>query len=522
MCNTCPISSRAFRIFPQTRSPTCRMNRGIFRVAKYFLIFAFVFAIINISSQMWPVFNDISFIRHLDHDLNPKDPIGRKIDWHNYAQIELEKRKHGPGEHGSAIVIESFEKEENDRIFLVNGYNGLVSDKMSLTRSIKDIRHPDCKKALYYENLPTTSIIIPFYNEHLSTLLRTVESAMFRAPKHLIKDVILVDDGSTKPSLKGPLEEYLANNYPLGNVRVLRHIKRVGLMAARLTGARNCTGEVMLFLDSHCEVGTNWLPPLLDPIAQDYRTVVCPFIDVIDAFTFEYRAQDEGARGAFDWEFFYKRLPRLPEDAKHPSQPFDSPIMAGGLFVISSKWFWELGGYDPGLMIWGGEQYELSFKIWMCGGKIIDTPCSRIGHVYRRKSVFPNPGIGDFIGVNYRRVAEVWMDEYKEYIYDRRPHYRDIDPGDLSQQKALRQRLKCKSFDWFMKTVAFDLIKRYPMIEPIPAAKGLIRSFINSTLCIDGGALKAMESVNLKPCSPNAPNQNFVVSWYDEIRVEKG
>ncbi|KAH3836545.1 hypothetical protein DPMN_109917 [Dreissena polymorpha] len=64
------------------------------------------------------------------------------------------------------------------------------------------------------------------------------------------------------------------------------------------------------------------------------------------------------------------------------------------------------------------------------------------------------------------------MDEYAEYLYQHRPHYRSIQPGDLTEQKAMRIRLNCKPFKWFMEEIAFDLVKVYPPVKPKPFARG--------------------------------------------------
>ncbi|KAM7397642.1 hypothetical protein PAMA_005789 [Pampus argenteus] len=408
----------------------------------------------------------------------------RRTDWHDYEAMRRDAARIGNGEQGKPFPLTDADRV--DQAYRENGFNIYISDRISLNRSLPDIRHLNCKQKLYVEKLPNTSIIIPFHNEGWSSLLRTVHSVFNRSPPQLIAEVILVDDFSDKEHLKVALEEYMLR---LPKVRILRTKKREGLIRTRLLGAAAAKGEVITFLDSHCEANVNWLPPLLDRIAQNRKTIVCPMIDVIDHDNFGYDTQaGDAMRGVFDWEMYYKRIPIPPElQSDDPSEPFESPVMAGGLFAVDRKWFWELGGYDTGLEIWGGEQYEISFK-------------------------------------NLKRVAEVWMDEYAEYVYQRRPEYRHLSAGDMTAQKELRSRLNCKSFKWFMSQVAWDLPKHYPPVEPPAAAWGKIRN-VGSGMCMEIKHFVSGSPIRLESCVTGrgevgwSHGQVLTFGWREDIRV---
>lgn len=161
-----------------------------------------------------------------------------------------------------------------------NGFFGRLSDCIPLDRNITDGRHKMCPRVQYdLESLPQTSVIFVFYNEHFSVLMRSVHSVLNRTPPQLLKEIILVDDGSDKPWLGKQLEDYIAL---LPKVRLLRNEKRSGLVIARLNGINAARAETFTVLDSHIEVEEGWCEPLMQRIKGDRRRVLMPQIDGVD------------------------------------------------------------------------------------------------------------------------------------------------------------------------------------------------------------------------------------------------
>ncbi|XDV42628.1 hypothetical protein PO909_011256, partial [Leuciscus waleckii] len=297
-------------------------------------------------------------------------------------------------------------------------------------------------------------------------------------------------------------------------VRCLRNERREGLIRSRVRGASAASASILTFLDSHCEVNTDWLQPMIQRVKEDHTRVVSPIIDVISLDNFAYLAASADLRGGFDWSLHFKweQIPIEQKMARNdPTQPIRTPVIAGGIFVMEKGWFNRLGQYDTHMDIWGGENFELSFRVWMCGGSLEILPCSRVGHVFRKRHPydFPEGNALTYIK-NTRRAAEVWMDEYKQYYYAARPSAQGKAFGRIPEQEEVYSLLKqdglcleshgtdslglaeCKS------TPSIPASQKWTLIEP---------QIRQHDQCLTITAFTAGSKVRLEPCNTKESRQ---------------
>ncbi|KAF7457199.1 N-acetylgalactosaminyl transferase [Cryptosporidium felis] len=343
---------------------------------------------------------------------------------------------------------------ENETSFLSRGggFYREKSDFLSLDRIPREVRDPVCLNVVYpIKDLDDASVIITFYNEPLSTLLRSVHSVLNNTPPPLLREIILVNDGSDMVDLSpgGFLDDYVRL---LPKVRVIHLGIRTGIVGARLHGIRVATAPVVVVLDSHIETSRQWLEPQLMRLKESPKSVVMPQIDSIDPNNFSYINESGiGCRLGFKYSIVEQASLTGPIN---DTSPIKSPMMAGGLFAIRRKYFWELGGYDEQFRHWGAENVEFSFRIWMCGGQLECTPCSRVFHIFRKKGAgYTSPS--NSLWLNRLRTARVWMDDFYQITEMLAPNP-NINLGSFDDMLHVKKKLNCKPFRWFLDNIAPD------------------------------------------------------------------
>ncbi|KAF0040899.1 hypothetical protein F2P81_006797 [Scophthalmus maximus] len=434
--------------------------------------------------------------------------------------------------------------------FRYYGYNGYLSDRISLTRPIPDLRPDGCRNLSYSSDLPQLSIIFIFVNEALSVLLRSVHTAIQRTPSHLLKEIILVDDHSSSYNLRInwvtavrlsrlELKEHLQSFVDETNtqhgpefIKVVHHDKQEGLIRSRVRGWRAASAPVVALFDAHVEFSIGWAEPILQRIKEDRTRVVSPSFDNIKYDTFEIEEYPLSAQG-FDWELWCRYLnpPKSWWMQRNHTAPIRSPALIG-CFVVDRKYFEEIGLLDEGMEIYGGENVELGIRsdsstasclrlsltnarehvvpfhydvivtpltrrVCQWEAVVVEIresipqfahvevlPCARIAHIERAHKPYTE-NLTVHVRRNALRAAEVWMDQYKSHVYmawNVPLQNSGIDIGDISERKALRSRLHCRPFSWFLSNI-------YPELRSYSntVAYGVLKNSLRDDLCLDQG-----------------------------------
>ncbi|KAK1792028.1 hypothetical protein P4O66_001755 [Electrophorus voltai] len=290
--------------------------------------------------------------------------------------------------------------------------------------------------------------------------------------------------------------------------------------------------------------------PILARVKEDHTRIILPAIDNIKYNTFEVQQYANAAHG-YNWGLWcmYIIPPQDWLDNGDETAPIRTPAMIGCSFVVDREYFGEIGLLDPGMEVYGGENIELGMRlqswpdknmpetprtsdgssdwacanlpllslpwekalteaevwegvcecevqVWQCGGSMEVLPCARVAHIERTKKPYNND-IDYYAKRNALRAAEVWMDEFKSHVYmawNIPMNNPGVDFGDVSERVALRNRLKCKNFRWYLEHVYPEM-----RIYNDTITYGEVRNSKASGYCLDQGSEDDNRAI-LYPC----------------------
>ena len=289
---------------------------------------------------------------------------------------------------------------------------------------------------------PKVSVVIASRNEG-ELLRRTVDSFLETLPER--SESVVVDDCSNDASA-----EFLRDGYH--GVTLLAPRRSRGASAARNHGVGRTRGEVVVFSDAHVELPEDWLPPLRAALDSETAGVVAPGLSSLS---------DQSLTGfghKWDGEL------RWQWQRKRSEEPYCVPFVGAGFVAMRRDLFRRVGGFDPGILIWGSIGDELCLRLWLLGYECIIVPGVVVPHLFRAK----HPYEIDWKAVlhNQMRMAVLHMNEERVSRLFQRHASRagfvagmsHLLAGDAWRLRQHYRSIRLRDDDWFFDEFGMDIL----------------------------------------------------------------
>lgn len=211
---------------------------------------------------------------------------------------------------------------------------------------------------------PLCSIIVLNYNgkSHLKDCLGSLLKQTYRP-----FEVVLVDNASSDDSVA-----FVRREFP--DVRVVENPVNSGFAEGNNVGARNASGDMLIFLNNDTEAPTDWLEHLVKGACSDESIGIC------GAMTLRFDRRDTVDILGFtlDRYGFPALIGRGEKDTGQYSQTQDAFIL-GACLAIKREVADRIGLFDPKYFILS-EDIDLCWRARVAGYRTVAVPSSKVYH----------------------------------------------------------------------------------------------------------------------------------------------
>ena len=306
-----------------------------------------------------------------------------------------------------------------------------------------------------HADTPDVSVVMP--TRHDTALLpATIESFLRARSRDTRLEFVVVDDASPAGVDPAAFEPLLGPRGQRASLTVLRPPAHVGIPRARNLGARYARGGRLFITDAHVEVDPGW-DALVTEYATAGRVLAATIVDAqtgtpgfgatlqMPALTFQWNAETSGDLSAV-------------------------PVAASAGMAIDRELYWSIGGFDPGMIMYGSNEAEFSVRAWLRGAEVLNLPRLIVRHRFRTASERQETFIANlhFVLHNRLRFALLYLpDDVALYVLrDMAAHYPDqviaracslVTASDVWRRRSLLRRQEVLTFTWFTRKFGLEV-----------------------------------------------------------------